>query len=96
MARAPRRGEVRRALEPLLGPDGCAALQASSSRVAARWARQIAPGAIHVAHDPPDAGPELRALVGADAILFPQNGDGIAGRVADAAGRVFARLRARC
>ncbi len=94
MARAPRRGQVRRALEPLLGPDGCAALQAELISIAARWAREIAPGAVHVAHDPPDAGPELRALVGADAILFPQNGDGISGRVADAAGRVFARVQA--
>lgn len=94
LARAPRRGEVRRALEPLLGPDGCAALQAELISGAARWAGELAPGAVHVAHDPPDAGPELRPLVGSDAILFPQNGDGISGRVADAAARVFARSHA--
>ena len=46
---------------------------------------------IHVAHDPPDAGAELRRLVGADAVLFPQNGEGIAGRLADASARVLAR-----
>ncbi len=91
MARTPRRGEVRRALEPLLGADGCVALQSALIAQSSSWARDVAPGAIHVAHDPPDGGRELRPLVGADATLFPQNGDGIAGRLADAAGRVFAR-----
>jgi uncharacterized protein len=93
MARAPRRGEVRRALEPVLGADGCVALQAELIAQAARWAHQVAPDSVHVAHEPPDAGQELRALVGPDAALFPQNGDGIAGRLADAAARVFARSR---
>jgi uncharacterized protein len=91
MARAPRRGEVLRALEPVLGIDGCVALQSTLIAQAVRWAENVAPGAVHVAHDPPDAGRELRALAGADASLFPQNGDGIAGRLADAAARVFAR-----
>src|SRR5262249_8786877 len=91
MARAPRRGEVRRALEPLLGPDGCVALQAELIAQAARWANKVAPGGVHVAHDPPDAGPEVRALIGSEASVFPQNGDGISGRLADAAARVFAR-----
>lgn len=91
MARAPRRGEVRRALEPLLGPDGCVALHSALIAHAAAWAHRVAPGAVHVAHDPPDASRQLRPLVGAAAALFPQNGEGIAGRVADAAARVFAR-----
>jgi glycosyltransferase A (GT-A) superfamily protein (DUF2064 family) len=91
MARAPRRGEVRLALEPLLGADGCAQLQSALIVQAARWAEHVAPGQVHVAHDPPDAGRELRTLVGDDVVLFPQNGDGIAGRLADAAARVFGR-----
>jgi glycosyltransferase A (GT-A) superfamily protein (DUF2064 family) len=91
MARAPRRGEVRRALEPLLGSDGCVALQAMLISQASCWARKVAPGAVHVAHDPPDAGRDMRRLVGDEVALFPQNGDGIAGRLADAAARVFAR-----
>jgi uncharacterized protein len=91
MARAPRRGEVRRALEPVLGADGCVALQAELIAQAAIWAHEVAPGAVHVAHEPADAGQELRPLVGPDVALFPQNGDGIAGRLADAAARVFAR-----
>jgi len=88
MARAPRRGEVRRALEPLLGAEGCLRLQAALLIGAGAWARGVAPGRVHVAHDPPDAGPELRALLGEDVNAFPQIGDGIAARVADAAARV--------
>jgi glycosyltransferase A (GT-A) superfamily protein (DUF2064 family) len=91
MARAPRRGEVLRALEPVLGIDGCVALQSTLIAQAIRWAGNVAPGAVHVAHDPPDAGRELRLLAGDEASLFPQNGDGIAGRLADAAARVFSR-----
>jgi glycosyltransferase A (GT-A) superfamily protein (DUF2064 family) len=91
MARAPRRGEVRRALEPVIGQEGCLALQTALLTQALEWARQTRPRAIDVAHDPPDAGPELRALAGDEVVMFPQNGDGISGRLADAVGRVFAR-----
>ncbi|MBV9195638.1 MAG: DUF2064 domain-containing protein [Solirubrobacterales bacterium] len=91
MARAPRRGDVHRALEPLLGADGCLALHITLLAEAAAWARAVAPRTLNVAHDPPDAGPELRPLIGAGATLFPQNGEGIAARLADAAARVFAR-----
>jgi uncharacterized protein len=91
MARAPRPGEVRRALEPLLGADGCAALQAALILAAVRWARTVAPGAVYVAHDPPDAAPEMRAFLPADTALLPQNGDGIGRRLAHATARVFVR-----
>jgi uncharacterized protein len=91
MARAPRAGEVRRALEPLLGREGCRELQAKLIARAAAWARKVGAGAPHVAHDPPDAGSELRRLVGGDAVVFPQNGEGITGRLADASARVLAR-----
>ena len=91
MARAPRPGQVRRALEPLLGPAGCAALQAALIVAAVRWAHAVAPGAVYVAYDPPDAAREMRALLPAESALFPQNGDGIGRRVADATARVFAR-----
>jgi len=90
MARAPRPGQVRRALEPLLGPDGCAALQSELITVAVKWAHAIAPHAVYVAYDPPDAAPEIRALAPGAAALFPQNGDGIGRRLADATARVFA------
>jgi glycosyltransferase A (GT-A) superfamily protein (DUF2064 family) len=91
MARAPRRGEVHRALEPMLGVDGCVALHVALVAHAAAWAREVAPGAVNVAHDPPDAGRDLRPLVGPEAIMFPQKGEGIAARLADATARVFSR-----
>lgn len=91
MARAPRRGEVLRALEPLLGVDGCLALHIALLAHAAGWAHEVAGDGLYVAHDPPDGAPELRTLMGADATLFPQNGEGIAARLADAAARVFAQ-----
>lgn len=92
LARAPRRGEVRRALEPLLGADACLALQSLLIARTVEWATSVVgPPNVHVAHDPPDAGTELRRLVGDGVALFPQNGEGIAGRLADAAARVFAR-----
>jgi glycosyltransferase A (GT-A) superfamily protein (DUF2064 family) len=91
MARAPRRGQVRRALEPLLGADRCAALQAKLIKAAAVWGNEVAPKAVHIAHDPPDAASEIRRLLAPDTVVFPQNGDGIAARLADAAARVFAR-----
>ena len=90
MARAPRRGQVHRALEPLLGPAGCVALQSAQIAQAASWAQGLSPSAVYVAHDPPDAGQDLRPLVGTEPMLFPQNGEGIAGRLADAVTRVFA------
>ncbi|HTU86687.1 MAG TPA: DUF2064 domain-containing protein [Solirubrobacteraceae bacterium] len=91
MARAPRAGEVRRALEPVLGREGCVELQAALIAQTAAWARRVGAVALHVAHEPPDAGAELRRLVGPDAVLFPQNGEGIAGRLADASARVLSR-----
>jgi uncharacterized protein len=89
MARAPRRGEVRRALEPVLGAEGCVTLQSTLIVQAVSWAREVTPDHVHIAHDPPDSVREFRALIGDRASLFPQNGDGIARRLADAAGRVF-------
>jgi glycosyltransferase A (GT-A) superfamily protein (DUF2064 family) len=88
MARSPRRGEVRRALEPLLGLDSCLALQALLIKNAIEWARGFSPRALYVAHEPADAGADLKLILGADVGLFPQNGDGISGRMADAVGRV--------
>jgi glycosyltransferase A (GT-A) superfamily protein (DUF2064 family) len=91
MARAPRRGNVHRALEPLLGVDGCLALHVALIAGTASWANEVAPEAVYVAHDPPDGGPDLRPLFGPGATLFPQNGEGIAARVSDAVARVFAQ-----
>jgi glycosyltransferase A (GT-A) superfamily protein (DUF2064 family) len=94
MARSPRRGEVRRALEPLLGVERCLTLQAELILSAVAWGRAVTPTPVHVAHDPPDAGPQLRELLGGGVTLFPQNGEGIARRLADAVARVYARHEA--
>jgi glycosyltransferase A (GT-A) superfamily protein (DUF2064 family) len=88
MVRAPRRGKVRRALEPVLGQDGCLELHRALIATAVRWAHEVAAEGVFVAHEPADAGPELQPLV-REAVVFPQSGEGIAARVADAAGRVF-------
>lgn len=90
MARAPRRGEVRHALEPMIGLDGCLALHVALLLEALRWARAMAPRGVYVAHEPADAGRELQRLVGQGTVLFPQNGDGISGRLTDAVGRLSA------
>jgi uncharacterized protein len=88
MARAPRRHEVRRALEEELGADRCLALQATLLVQAVAWAKALEPRAIHVAHDPVDSGPELRRLLGDEILFFPQTGAGIVPRISDAVGRV--------
>jgi glycosyltransferase A (GT-A) superfamily protein (DUF2064 family) len=93
MARAPRRGEVRRGLAEMIGADGCVALQMVLIQQAIAWGRSLAPRGLFLAHEPADAGREMRAVVDEDVAIFPQNGEGIAGRLADAAGRVFTRVR---
>jgi glycosyltransferase A (GT-A) superfamily protein (DUF2064 family) len=90
MARAPRRGDVRHALEPMIGADACLALHATLFLEALRWARSLEPRGIFVAHEPAHTGRELLRLSGDDVTVFPQNGDGIAGRVADGLVRVTA------
>jgi uncharacterized protein len=84
MARAPRRGEVRRALEPEIGASACLALHAALLLIAADWGRAIDARGIYVAHEPADAAEELRKLLGNGVSLFT-------GRVADAVARVHAR-----
>jgi hypothetical protein len=91
MARAPRPGTARPALEPLLGPTRCAELQATLVSRAFAWAAEVAPGAVHVGYEPVDAGPEVRTLLGRGVSLFPQNGAGISGRLAQASARMFSR-----
>jgi hypothetical protein len=90
MAEAARPGQVRRALEPLLGASGCAALQSALILAAVTWAQDVAPGAVYVAYDPADAESQVSALLPAPTTLFPQTGAGIGGRVAEATARVLA------
>jgi glycosyltransferase A (GT-A) superfamily protein (DUF2064 family) len=88
-ARAPRRGTVRRALEPLLGVDGAMKVHAALLVQAVQWARALQPDGLYAAYEPADAGPEIEALLGEDVLTFPQVGEGIAGRFRHAVGRMF-------
>jgi glycosyltransferase A (GT-A) superfamily protein (DUF2064 family) len=74
MATAPRPGEALPGLEPLLGPDGCAALQARLLARAARLAAEASPGSAYVAVDPPEAAELLDDLVGEGVQLLGQDG----------------------
>ena len=73
MARAPIAGRCKTRLQPLLGAEGCAALQAALVRRAAAWAVAVAvPGAAYVAYDPPEEEAGIRALVPAGTQLLAQ------------------------
>jgi rSAM/selenodomain-associated transferase 1 len=90
MAKAPRAGEAKTRLEPLLGPERCAALQAKLLERTARWAADVAPGAAFVAFTPVDALAAVGELVPAGVDLFPQEGADLGERLAAATARVLA------
>ena len=50
MAKAPRAGSVKTRLEPLLGPDGCARLQAALIETVTAWAVDVSPGGAYLAY----------------------------------------------
>ena len=87
LARAPRPGECKPHLQPLLGPAGCARLQAWLIERAVAWGRAMAPGRLHVAHSPADAGAELAELAGEGAGVFAQEGSTYEERLAAAVAR---------
>jgi rSAM/selenodomain-associated transferase 1 len=89
LARAPRAGDCKSRLEPLLGPAGCARLQAAMLTRAARWAAAVAPGNAFLAYSPADAAAELRALLGDGIELFAQGEGDLAERRAAAGERVL-------
>jgi uncharacterized protein len=88
MAKAPRPGHAKTRLEPLLGPDGCARLQAELIRVAVAWAASVGP--VWVAVDPADGVDEVRALIGGEVTVFAQEGEDLGQRLVAATARVFA------
>lgn len=90
MARAPRRGMVHQALEPVLGADGALALHTALLVRGMTWARKVAGSHVYVAYEPADAHAPLSALLGQPATYFPQSGEGIASRTAAACAHVFA------
>ena len=91
MAKAPRAGSVKTRLEPLLGDEGCAALQGELITATSTWAVTVAPGRAYVA-----CGPDARAVdevasraaPGAE-LLADATGD-LGDRLAAATGRVLA------
>ncbi|MFL5837669.1 MAG: TIGR04282 family arsenosugar biosynthesis glycosyltransferase [Solirubrobacteraceae bacterium] len=83
MARSPRPGRAKTRLEPLLGPERCARLQAELIRVAVRWAGTV--GRVFVAVSPRDALDEVDAP-GAE--RFGQEGANLGERMAAAVERV--------
>lgn len=89
MAKAPRPGEVKTRLQPLLGPEGCARLQAALLRRVAAWAHAVAPGAAFVAYAPDDGLEETLGLVPAGIDLFAQEGEDLGERLAAASARVL-------
>jgi rSAM/selenodomain-associated transferase 1 len=87
MARAPRPGEGKTRLRPLLGPAGCARLQATLLEHTADWATEAAEQ-VWVAFTPPDAGAEIAVRAPAGVRLFPQTGADLGARLAAASRRV--------
>lgn len=90
MARAPRPGQAKTRLEPLLGAAGCARLQAALVRHTATWAAAIA-RRTWLAYAPPDARDELAALAPPATVLFAQRGRDLGARLAHAGGRAHGR-----
>jgi uncharacterized protein len=88
MARAARPGACKTRLEPLLGPAGCAELQAALIRHALALA-SATPRSTVFAFDPPDATAELKRLVGADVLLVPQADGSLGERLAAAVAIAF-------
>lgn len=81
LAKAPRPGFCKTRLEPRLGPDGCARLQAGLIARAARWAVRHGRERAFVAFTPDDALDEVAALVPEGVRLFAQRGEHLGERI---------------
>jgi len=91
MAKAPRPGLVKTRLEPLLGPEGCAALQGELIASASRWAAKVAPGSAYLAYGPDGAREdELRPHVAQGVQAFPDGEGDLGDRLAFATQTVLA------
>lgn len=87
MTKAPRPGEVKTRLEPLLGRDGCAELQRELIRHTAGWVTPVA-DRTWIAHTPRDAAGEIAELVPSETILFAQTGGDLGRRLLHAVGTI--------
>jgi rSAM/selenodomain-associated transferase 1 len=91
MTKAARAGTVKTRLDPLLGPRGCARLQAGLLQHTVLLAESVAPTSTYVAVDPPDAAGELIGLLPAGVAVLPQCGPDLGARMCAAATRVLER-----
>ena len=73
IAKAPRPGTCKTRLEPLLGPEGCAALQAALIRRAVAWAEAV--GDPYLAYTPADAVEEMAMLAPRATLIEQVEGD---------------------
>ncbi len=85
MTKAPRPGEVKTRLEPLLGREGCAELQRELIRHTAAWAAAAADHA-WVAYSPQDARQEIAELIPCGTSMFPQTQGHLGRRLLHAVG----------
>lgn len=91
MAKAPRPGECKTRLEPLLGPEGCARLQGALIRSASRWAKDVAPDSAYIGYGPDGAREaEVRPHVPDGVRLFRDGPGDLGDRLAAASARVLA------
>jgi uncharacterized protein len=91
MAKAPVPGRVKTRLEPLLGREGCARLQAELIRHAAALALEVAAGAAWLAYTPGRTREQLEELAPEGLSLFPQKGRGLGERLEAATRYVLER-----
>jgi rSAM/selenodomain-associated transferase 1 len=89
MAKAPRAGTVKTRLHPLLGPRGCARLQAGLLQHTVLLAESVAPTCTYVAVDPPGASGDLIGLVPAGVTVLSQSGPDLGARMGVAATNVL-------
>jgi rSAM/selenodomain-associated transferase 1 len=87
MAKAPLAGSVKTRLEPLLGAEGCARLQAALIEAVTGWAVDVAPGAAYLAFGGEEAA--LRPHVADGVECFPDGAGDLGDRLTAATARVF-------
>ena len=85
MAKTPRAGLVKTRLHPLLGPQGCARLQAGLIRRTVLLAQLVAPTRTYLALDAVDSPGELVRVVPAGVTVLPQSGPDLGSRMSIAA-----------
>lgn len=87
MAKAPRRREVNTRLEPLLGAQGCVALQHALIAHAVGWATRAAER-VWLAYAPADAEAQIREMMPAQVQIFAQSDGDLGRRLRHAVARV--------